>query len=34
MRVVVVTTMAVTVLMIVGMITVLIMAIKEMMPVN
>ena len=34
MRVVVVTTMAVTVLMIVEMITVLIVAIKEMMPVN
>lgn len=34
MWVVVVTTMAVTVLMIVEMITVLIVAIKEMMPVN
>ena len=34
MWVVVVTTMAVTVLVIVEMITVLIMAIKEMMPVN
>ena len=34
MWVVVVTTIAVTVLMIVEMITVLIMAIKEMMPVN